>query len=478
MEKQRLFVDMDGTLARFHDQANYLERMFEKDFFRNLEPFENMVEGIRLFTRQFPEVEVCILSAKVIGEPPYCEMEKHAWMDEHLPEIPRERRYFTDMGRPKAEFIPGGITKSDFLLDDYNKGLNQWLFDGGSAIKCHNNINQMGLGSHGGQAGHLWVGPMAHTSDKPEMIAAELASHMGLSYDLNQVVSAYPEISLGESQDHVKKLIPRGDGRDGYYAIDKELHFWGAGAPKQNPLNAIRYLDGKSDFDEVRLDTGGRRFSVPIFQLRDICSNVYHTNDYQKLLKNHPWALAASVESAIENASLPIVGHVDYLSGVGVVRESRDFHRVEDMRNEIRECKEAGTPIDITWNISPLAQSLSAMTREELEDKFFYEYDMSGEKAAYLAGALDKPSSERTEDETLDLTQFWHEANPPVKESLYEFLRVDPQEFLAPELPVGPKQEMSTDVKPGLDAIIQRAFQVKQTGSSPQQNHKGPSESR
>lgn len=45
MAKKRLLVDMDGTLARFHDQANYLERMFEKDFFRELEPFENMVEA-------------------------------------------------------------------------------------------------------------------------------------------------------------------------------------------------------------------------------------------------------------------------------------------------------------------------------------------------------------------------------------------------------------------------------------------------
>ena len=28
----RLFVDMDGTLARFHDEVQYLERMFEKGF--------------------------------------------------------------------------------------------------------------------------------------------------------------------------------------------------------------------------------------------------------------------------------------------------------------------------------------------------------------------------------------------------------------------------------------------------------------
>lgn len=43
IDKIRIFVDMDGTLARFHDENLYLERMFEKGFFRDLKPFENAV---------------------------------------------------------------------------------------------------------------------------------------------------------------------------------------------------------------------------------------------------------------------------------------------------------------------------------------------------------------------------------------------------------------------------------------------------
>lgn len=144
MAKKRLLVDMDGTLARFHDQANYLERMFEKDFFRELEPFTNMVDGVRQFMQDHPDVEVFIVSARVIGEPPYCEVEKNAWLDRYLPEIDREHRIFTDIGHSKAEYLPGGATKDDYLLDDYNKGLNLFMYDGGSAIKCHNNINQRG----------------------------------------------------------------------------------------------------------------------------------------------------------------------------------------------------------------------------------------------------------------------------------------------------------------------------------------------
>ena len=30
MARKRLFIDMDGTVARFHDEVDYLERMFEK----------------------------------------------------------------------------------------------------------------------------------------------------------------------------------------------------------------------------------------------------------------------------------------------------------------------------------------------------------------------------------------------------------------------------------------------------------------
>ena len=32
MARKRLFIDMDGTLAKFHDEVNYLERMYEKIF--------------------------------------------------------------------------------------------------------------------------------------------------------------------------------------------------------------------------------------------------------------------------------------------------------------------------------------------------------------------------------------------------------------------------------------------------------------
>lgn len=329
MGTKRLFVDMDGTLARFHDQVNYLERMFEKDFFRELDPFENMVEGIRQFKQMHPDVEVYILSAKVNGEPPYCEEEKHAWMNIHLPEIPESNRIFTEMGRPKAEFIPGGITKDDFLLDDYNKGLNQFMYDGGRCIKCHNNINQKGLGAHGGQRGNLWVGAMVHISDKPEMIAAELSKHMGLEYDFNRVVGAYPEI--------MKYFEKELEVSDKYESA--------------NPLDEIRYLSGLEDFKEISLPSD-EEFRVPVHILRSICCNLYSDPDYQHFLQTDAFQFAEDVKYELEQAEKPIIGHIDYMVYTGEVGERVNFYDAKEMQDEINACKECSQPIRAHWNVT------------------------------------------------------------------------------------------------------------------------------
>lgn len=323
---------MDGTLARFHDQVNYLERMFEKNFFRDLEPFENMVGGIKEFIRLHPDVEVYILSAKVNGEPPYCEEEKHAWLDKYLPEIPKENRIFTTMGRRKAEFIQGGLTSNDYLLDDYNKGLYQFMYDGGKAIKCHNNINQKGLGAFGGQRGNLWVGPMVHTADKPALIAAEISQHMGFEYDLNHVIKEYSEVI---------EEYP-------------EINFSKINSVQYNPLNVIRRYAGLDDFYEVTLNEQDN-FRIPQFLLSSICSNLYGVPDFNRMFIE-PDKLYKDVKLALEQAKLPVVGQVNYLFETGE-RKNKAFYSFDDMQKEIASCREHGKTIDIQWNIEPLEQT-------------------------------------------------------------------------------------------------------------------------
>lgn len=265
MAKKRLLVDMDGTLARFHDQANYLERMFEKDFFRELEPFANMVEGVRQFMQDHPDVEVFIVSARVIGEPPYCEVEKNAWLDRYLPEIDREHRIFTDIGHSKVEYLPGGATKDDYLLDDYNKGLNLFMYDGGSAIKCHNNINQRGLGAYGGEKGQLWTGAMVHVDDRPEMISAELAQSMGLSYDRRKVFNtyaAYEPVFQNWSQEK----------KDAFIAPERE-------AAEGSLLDQIRFYSFDPHFKNLSFPgmAPGEKINIPYHKAQAICMNEFGT---------------------------------------------------------------------------------------------------------------------------------------------------------------------------------------------------------
>lgn len=185
--KSRLFIDLDGTVARFYDASpNYLEQMYEKGYFRNLQPYEEMTEGIKLFMEQHKDVEVFTLSAKVNGEPPYCEAEKQEWLDEYLPEIDREHRLFTEIGHNKAEYIPNGISNTDVLYDDYNKNLIDWENSGGVALKCHNNINMKGLGAYGGDK-VMWEGQVLKNDIEPQKIANSLYETVSAAQSMSSV---------------------------------------------------------------------------------------------------------------------------------------------------------------------------------------------------------------------------------------------------------------------------------------------------
>ncbi|MDR1754370.1 MAG: hypothetical protein LBR74_05620 [Eubacterium sp.] len=170
--RPRLFVDIDGTLARFHDEVDYLERMFEKGFFRDLKPFQEAVDGINNFIKSNPNVEVFILSGAVDGEPPYCRAEKQEWLRRHLPDIDAGHMIFTKVGESKARFVPGGLRENDFLYDDYNVSLDQWEQEGGVGIKCRNNINHRGLN------GKMWEGLILSNSVHPAQISKGLEEIM------------------------------------------------------------------------------------------------------------------------------------------------------------------------------------------------------------------------------------------------------------------------------------------------------------
>ena len=135
-QKQRLFIDQDGTLTVFTPQASTAP-LYEQGYFLNLKPHEKVVEAIRYIIRNHPEIEVNLLSA-YLDDSPYALPEKQAWMDKNLPEIDSEHRIFVPNGSDKKQFI-GGLRPDDYLMDDYTKNLLRW--EPGKGIKLLNAIN-------------------------------------------------------------------------------------------------------------------------------------------------------------------------------------------------------------------------------------------------------------------------------------------------------------------------------------------------
>lgn len=164
----RVFIDMDGTLARFHAENNYLERMYEPSFFSELAPYENAVEAAAKLAVG-GEAEVYVISSVIEGYPPGdCAEQKHAWLDEHLPMIDRAHRIFPPMGANKTEYVPEGVRADDVLVDDYNKNLEEWQSAGGTSVKFVNDINDRGL------VGKRWEGERVYYSASAEDTAARL----------------------------------------------------------------------------------------------------------------------------------------------------------------------------------------------------------------------------------------------------------------------------------------------------------------
>lgn len=135
-DKTRLFVDMDGTLARFFPESS-LDDLYKEGYFRNLPPHQNVVNAVKDIVKNEPDIEVFVLSA-YLTDSPYALQEKEGWMDEHLPEIDKDHRVFVPNGSDKSRYI-GELKETDALLDDYTRNLKNW--NHGKGIKLLTDIN-------------------------------------------------------------------------------------------------------------------------------------------------------------------------------------------------------------------------------------------------------------------------------------------------------------------------------------------------
>lgn len=125
----KLFLDMDGTIARFNVR-NALERFeIEKDFFENLLPYKNVD------TLEYLNIDIYIISASPNKQ---ADNSKMIWLNKYMNYLPKENITICRVGENKAEIIKSkyNIDLSEcYLLDDYTKNLVEWETNGGIGLK-------------------------------------------------------------------------------------------------------------------------------------------------------------------------------------------------------------------------------------------------------------------------------------------------------------------------------------------------------
>ena len=128
----KMFLDLDGTLARFNVR-NALERFDkEKGFFSKLLAYK----GIEIVNELAKTNQLFVISASPNEQ---ADIDKMIWLEKYLPNIKKENITICRLGENKAKVIENKynitIDKSCFLLDDYTKNLIEWENVGGIGIK-------------------------------------------------------------------------------------------------------------------------------------------------------------------------------------------------------------------------------------------------------------------------------------------------------------------------------------------------------
>ncbi len=131
----KLFLDLDGTLAKFNSKKNALQRFDnEKGFFSSLKPYKNIEVINQLAT--CGNVEVYVISATPNKQ---ADQDKMIWIKTYLNQIKQENICFCRLNENKAKVIKDKlnikIDKECILLDDYTKNLIEWKNLNGIGIK-------------------------------------------------------------------------------------------------------------------------------------------------------------------------------------------------------------------------------------------------------------------------------------------------------------------------------------------------------
>lgn len=129
---RKIFLDLDGTVAKFNVK-NALNRFAtEKGFFAKLGAYV----GIEIVNAIAKSGCVYVISASPNTQ---ADNDKMVWLEKYLPNIPKENITICRVGENKAKVIEKKynikIDNNCYLLDDYTKNLVEWENAGGVGIK-------------------------------------------------------------------------------------------------------------------------------------------------------------------------------------------------------------------------------------------------------------------------------------------------------------------------------------------------------
>ena len=240
---RRIFVDMDGTLAEWIENES-TDVLYEKGYYENLKPNEFLLQTIKRLINKGEDIYIL---SSFLNDSKYALEEKKKWLDRYLPELPENKRLFVKYGDNKTLIIPNGISKFDYLIDDYTKNLFDWKEAGGIAIKFLNGINNKSK---------QWQGlnikenvslyeDLMFILEYPEKSQDEFNSYFReCSKDLVNAINYYQKMVNSSEMDFLNAELRVKDAKTKYYDEKKRL---------QNLYN-IEILNVDSNDDRVRLN--------------------------------------------------------------------------------------------------------------------------------------------------------------------------------------------------------------------------------
>lgn len=308
----RVIADMDGVLFKFDDQLPSLDLLFQKGYFANLKPQEKVVEALRNLIVQNPG-QVYICSAAV--DSPYAIPEKMESLQRYLPELPKENMLFINYGsdQSKVDVIPGGITKSDILLDDYGPNLSQWDEAGGTAVKIVNDINDKTMSWSGHRLHYLsdgLSGEMVDIAKEMSVTDIDIQPQLGTL----KITIEYSSVNQEHIKEEISELTRRMVGvAENVNPINVELSMTMDGKPilhremlvKEDIQQHISQIKDGSQNLFVKIAEGKIRNSLQNDALEDLKSfdeNIKKYNDLSTLNES----LAENEEVLILEESISI----------------------------------------------------------------------------------------------------------------------------------------------------------------------------